>query len=445
MSKALTLAGIEKIKPATARREIPDAHCPGLYLVVQPSGSKSWVVRYRFNGRPRKHTLGRYPTIRLGETKEEAKARLAKNPKSQSADARELARAALRAVALGEDPQAEKAEARRQEQAGLTKSDLLGAVFEEYKERHFPSLRKSTSHEIERLFNKRILPRWRKRRMAEIKKRDVLALADSMITDGAPISANRMIAAVSHFFNWAVQRDIIEYSPCVGIKKPTPQKSRDRVLSDDELRWLWLAADGIGWPFGPVVKLLILTGARRSEITNMRDSELLLDKCLFVIPVNRSKNGVQHEIHLSDLALDIVQSLPRIKSKHGLKFTTTGETPISGLSRAKITLDKLMLKHAKKESRDKSADISVPPWVYHDLRRSMASGMARLGVHLPVIERALNHISGSFGGVQGIYQRHSFADEKVAAFEKWSRHIEHVLGAKDESVAPLQRQKRSSA
>lgn len=411
--KAFTVATLEKLKPGPVRRELPDAILPGLYHIIQPSGARSWSVRYRADGASRKYTLGPYPKLNLTA-------------------ARDLGRAALRDVAEGKDPAKAKQEARRLLQAGLTDRDLVGAVFTEYEKRHLPTLRESTSHEIKRLFNKRILPRWRKRQMQEIGKRDILALADTMISEGAPISANRMIAAVSHFFNWAVQRDIIQHSPCIGIKKPSPQKTRDRVLSDSELRWLWLAANDIKWPFGPLTKLLILTGARRAEVTEMPEAELNTKAQLWTIPGNRAKNGLAHEIHLTDLAVEILEDLPRIKSKAGYLFTTTGETPVSGLSRAKLALDAAMLKHAKEEAKKTGGDpakVKIAPWVMHDLRRTMATGMAALGIQLPVVERCLNHVSGSFGGVAGIYQRHNFAKEKVLAFEAWSSHVAGLVAA----------------
>lgn len=412
--KAFTAATLEKLKPGAARRELADALLPGLYHVIQPTGARSWAVRYRSDGASRKYTIGAYPKINL-------------------AAARELGRAALRDAAEGKDPAKAKQEARRQAQAGLTDRDLVGAVFEDYEKRHLSTLRESTAHEIKRLFNKRILPRWKKRQMQEVGKRDVLALADAMIAEGAPVSANRMIAAVSHFFNWAVQRDIIQHSPCVGIKKPTPQKVRERVLSDSELRWLWLAGTDLKWPFGPFTKLLILTGARRTEVTELPEAELNMKARLWTVAPERAKNGIAHEIHLADLTAEILESLPRIKSKRGLLFTTTGKTPVSGLSRAKLALNAGMLKHAKEEAKrngDDPAKVTIAPWVYHDLRRTMATGMAALGIQLPVVERCLNHVSGSFGGIVGVYQKHSFAKEKVMAFEAWANHVAALVKTK---------------
>jgi integrase len=403
----LTASSVEAMKPAAARREVPDALLPGLYFIVQTSGAKSWAVRYRANGRPKKHTIGSYPKIKLG-------------------DARELARAALRSAAEGNDPAAAKVEARRLAETGLDRADLVGVVFEEFDKRHLSKLRPSTAKEIRRLFERRILPKWRKRRMSEVSKRDVLAILDSMVASGAPISANRCLAAMTNFFNWSVARDILPIAPTHGVKKPTVQRSRSRVLTDDELRLAWLAAADIGWPFGQIVRLLILTGARREEVAAMPESELDISRQLWTLAANRAKNHLEHEVHLSSRALAVLRTSPRVRNRRGFVFSTNGQTAPSGFSRAKERIDAAMLKRAKAEAKargDDPAKVKIPPWTFHDLRRTMASGMARLGIALPVIERCLNHVSGTFSGVVGIYQRHSFSDEQRAAFDVWSRHV----------------------
>lgn len=435
MAKTLTATTLDKIKPGNARREIADKLCPGLYLVVQPSGAKSWVVRYRFNGRPRKHTLGRYPDLRLGETKEEAKARIAKDPTAESPDARTRARMALRAVAVGHDPQTEKMEARRIAASGIADADLLKAVWQDYKDRHLSTKRERTAEAANVVFDRYVLPKLGKRRIGEITKRDILGILDDYLNAGYPSGANRARAVMTAFFNWALARDIIPMSPCAGVKPPSEVRFRDRVLSDDEIRWLWRACsepDSLH-PFGRMVQLAILTGARRDEVRGLSDKELKLAESLWRLPAERAKNHRQHDMHLSETALAIIAAVPRIKSKAGLLFTTTGETPVSGFSNSKDRLSRLMLQYAREEAMvrgDDPAKVEIAPWVLHDLRRTIASGMARLGVQLPVIERCLNHVSGSFGGIVGVYQRHSFAEEKKAALETWSAHVEGLVGLK---------------
>ena len=395
MPTRLTDKSVENAKPGNRRREVADALLPGLYLIVQPSGVRSWAVRFRASGRPRKLTLGPWPRIGLK-------------------DARDLARAALRAAAEGKDPAAEKVEARRR---GLDTDDLFGAVFDEYLRRHVkPNLRASTAGEAERLFERRILPRWRKRRLADITRRDILALVDDVVDDGARTTANRVVAALKAFFNWTVGRGILSASPAIGVEKPTVETSRDRVLSDDELRRLWRACDEIGNPFGPMVKLLLLTGARREEVRSMTDGELDLKARAWTLPATRTKNARQHEVHLSGAALAVLKASPRVRNPAGFVFCTNGTTAASGFSRAKQRIDALM-----------AAEATIAPWRFHDLRRTVATGMARLGVQLPVVERCLNHVSGSFAGVAGVYQRHQFKLERIAAFNAWENFVVNLV------------------
>jgi len=415
LANRLTDKSVEQAKGETARREIPDALLPGLYLVIQPTGAKSWAIRYRLDGRPAKHTLGPFPKIKLG-------------------DARRLAGAALRTVAEGGDPAGDRRETRRRQEAGLVDVDLIEAVYAKYLDRHVrPNLRPSTARELEALFAREILPKWRKRRLAEVSRQDVLDLVDGVLDRGVPVTANKVFAQLRTFFNWAVGRGLIAASPCVGIRKPAAETSRERALTDAEVRWLWMACDKIGWPFGPITRLLILTGARREEVRAMTEREIDIEARVWTIPAARTKNGRPHEIHLTNAAADVIAKTRRVKSPAGYLFTVTGNTPPSGFSRAKRNLDLAMLDLAREEAGKRGDDpgaVEIAPWVLHDLRRTIASGMARLGIALPVVERCLNHVSGSFAGIVGVYQKHAFTDEKRDAFEAWARHIGTVV--KDE-------------
>jgi integrase len=384
MSRILTVRTVESIKPAPARQEIPDRYLPGLYLIVQPSGHRSWAVRYRSSNRSRKHTLGPYPTLDLKA-------------------ARALAGKALRAVAEGRDPGREKIQAR------ALRPDTVEAVMELFIERHCLRVnRPRTVTETKRLLYRHVLPRWRNRLLRDITRRDILDLLDDIIDAGTPIEANRVLSATRKMFNWSLQRDILSVSPCIGVKPPSAERSRDRVLNDEELRNVWHAADRLGGPFGALVKLLILIGQRRTEVGGMRWSEL--DGELWTLPASRTKNGQKHDVPLGGMALKILASLPRIGD---FVLGATGARPANDYAARKRRLDALL-----------PAD--MPPWRLHDLRRSVASGMARLGVNLPVIEKVLNHSGGSFAGIVGVYQRHDFAAEKRAALERWGQHL-HAL------------------
>ena len=192
---------------------------------------------------------------------------------------------------------------------------------------------------------------------------------------------------------------------------PGTETARDRILTDDELCAVWSAATEQGGLFAPVFKLLILTGQRRNEVAGMEWRELDLPGMLWKLPRGRVKNDSGHEVPLSDPAIAIIDGVPRVSGRE-LLFTTTGNTPISGFSKAKLEIDEAS---------------GVEDWTIHDLRRTVASGMARLGVSLPVIEKILNHTSGSFRGVVGIYQRHSYADEKRAALDLWGAHVARLV------------------
>lgn len=388
----------------TKRLEIPDAGKPGLYLVIQPTGKKSWAVRYRLRGRPRKVTLEGFPSL---------------------ATAHKLAQAELDKVAEGRDPASEK---RASKQAEIRKAanidDLFSNVARLFIERYAKPKNRSWK-ETARLLGLKpepetgklltvkngIVERWGKRRVQDIGKRDVLDLLDGIVDRGAGILANRTLAALRKMFNWAVERDILAASPCKAVAAPAPIVSRDRILSDEEVKLFWHACDQIGFPFGPLGKLLLLTGQRLREVGGMTECELDPDQHQWTIPRERAKNDEKHVVPLSKAAEEVIAGLRRIHGAKRYVFTTTGETSVSGYSRAKEQIDRLM----KAEGEG-----GIAPWTFHDLRRTVASGMARLGIALPTIEKILNHRSGSFAGIVGVYQRHDFADEKRRALEGWA-------------------------
>jgi integrase len=362
---------------------------PGLYFLIQPSGAKSWAVRYRHGGKTRKYTLGPYPVLDLKA-------------------AREAGAKALRAVAEGRDPGHEREQARA---AVPSSVDAVVVLFIEHCKRN---TRPGTAALIERHFRLHVLPRWRGRTIGSITRRDVLDVLDRVVAADKPVAANSTFAVVRKLFNWCITRDLVAVSPCAGVRRPSLQQARDRVLSDDELCHIWHAADKVSWPFGSMVKLLILTGQRRDEVARMSWAELDLDGRLWSLPRERVKNNRPHGVPLSRQALAVIGALPRLAgSPHVL--TTNGRVAASGFSGGVRRLRALV-------------PSDMPPWRLHDLRRTCASGMARLGINLPVIEKCLNHTSGSFAGIVGVYQRHSFADEKRAAFEAWGRHVAQLVG-----------------
>jgi integrase len=402
MTKALTQVAIDNFKPGPARREVPDGKESGLYFIIQPSGARVWALRYRFEGQTRKLTLGPYPEIPL-------------------AKARAAAARAKGSIAEGVDPAATKraAKAARKAEKGRAANSVEKVVSDFIDLHAKPNTR--DWKESQRLL-RQFPEAWKGQPLAEIGKADIHRELDAIVARGAPVGANRTFAQLRKMCRWAVSRGILERSPCEGIDPPSAEKSRDRVLDDDELKLVWRAANSLGLPFGPITKLLILTGARRSEVGGMEWGELDLEARAWTIPGARTKNHRKHIVPLSPQALDVIRELPRFSRTRFV--SSSGDTAPSGFSRAKTRLDKLIAKLNGGEP--------IAPWVLHDIRRSVASGLAALGVNLPVIERCLNHVSGSFAGIVGVYQRHNFADEMRAAIEQWGRHVEEL--ARDEEA-----------
>ena len=256
---------------------------------------------------------------------------------------------------------------------------------------------------------------WGGRLVKDITRSDVKARLTTIKKAAHPVSANLELATLRAFFGWCmeVEQEFITVNPCANFKAPSPTVSRDRVLSDDELTQVWNAAEKIDWPFGRLVQLLILTGQRRDEVARMRWSEIDENAKAWTIPATRRKNAKDQIVPLSEAALEIIRKLPRIKSSAGFVFTTTGTSPISGYSKYKIRLDDSIRKD----------DGEVAPWRLHDLRRTLATGLQRLGVRLEVTESVLGHVSGSRSGIVGIYQRHEWGPEKRAALDAWAAHV----------------------
>jgi integrase len=377
----LTVKRVDAIRPTADRRELPDGYVRGLYLVVQPgTGSKSWAVRYRYAGKTRKHTIGNYPTFGLK-------------------DARDAAVKVLRSVSEGRDPV--------QQQRPGSVEDVVARFLDQHCKNYRPRTRKETA----RILRTKVPIEWRRRKIEEITRADIkgvlFALADT------PVAANRTHSVLHTLFRFAVDNDLIVSSPIAGMRAPNKETPRDRVLTDAELRSVWRAANKIGFPFGSIVKLLILTGQRRGEVAGMAWPEIdNIGTGIWTLPKERVKNGRRHEVPLSPQAIAVLEHLPRI-GEAAYVFTLNGAVPVRSFGKAKARLDRLA---------------GIAPWTLHDLRRTAASGMAKLGVSLVVIEKVLNHVSGSLGCIVGVYQRHEYAEEKRAALQQWADHVEGLVG-----------------
>jgi integrase len=342
MRKTLTAKFIDNLRPHVERRyEVRDLLLPGFGVRVSVNGKKSWFAVARVNGRQVRHTIGNYPTVTLAE-------------------AREAARLILKDIQLGLYAPIKTTP----EQRPPTLGEMIALFIEIYakpKNRGWKAVQ-ATFRKFSVIDQMPI---------GEITRSDIVKVLDGITANGTPIAANRAMSAIKTLFAWLLDRGELSIHPLVGLRKPGIEKSRDRVLTDGELRSFWHATDELGFPFGPAFRLMALTGQRRGEVTSMRWSQVNLDEDVWTIPSSIAKNGRVHRVPLSEIALGVIRSLPRFVGSD-LVFTTTGVSPISGFGRAKDRLDFIM---------------QSDEWRLHDLRRTVASGMARLGVTPHVIEK----------------------------------------------------------
>ncbi len=383
--KRLTDTAIKNAKPpAIGQAELWDGGLSGFGLRVTAKGVKSFVLLYRHHGRPRRWTLGRYPALSL-------------------ADARRMASDALTAIEHGRDP----AEDNQTAQGG-TFAEALETFFDTYCAHHNKA---STAAETRRNMRAVFLPAWKGRDLATITRADVLAITDKLMNTDRPSAARHAHSHARKFFAWCVERGLLAHSPMEGLRPPTRAKNRSKTLSLDELRAVMAAADGMGYPFGPIVRLLVLTGQRRAEVAGMAWAELDDRAALWRIPAARTKNGRAHALPLAPVALATVESLPRFGGL--LVFPARGNeaAPFSGWSKAKAQLDRLA---------------GLEGWTLHDLRRSMATGCASLGTPPHIVERILNHAGGTFAGVAGVYNRFGYEIEMREALTAWEAQISAI-------------------
>jgi integrase len=374
----LTDTFIRSLKAKPQRYDIFDASQPGFGVRVATSGALSWVLLTRQKGTRKRVTIGRYPALSLSK-------------------ARELARAAQSEIQEGTFGQ---------KKVPMT----FSAAIEDWYARE-QRARKSFS-QVEQAMALHVLPYLGRHEFDQVTKADLMRVVDRVADQGKLTQANRVRAFVTRFFNWAVERDLVAASPATSLPKPAVEISRDRVLSMTELHAVWHTAEQMGFPFGRIVQILILTAQRRDEVAGMRWSELDLERDRWVISKDRAKNGKAHIVHLSSQAIAILASLPK-REDCDFVFSTTGQTAVSGFSRAKAAID---------------VRSGVTGWRLHDLRRSVATYMADdLKIAPVVVDRILNHVTGSLRGVAAVYQRSEFLADRKVALETWGLLVEKLF------------------
>jgi integrase len=473
-TSALTAKAIERTKPGNVRREIPDGGCAGLFLVVQPSGAKSWALRFRSpierdedgQRKAKKLTLGTF-------TDKASDAKPAIGHPLTVGQAHMLATSVKEDIRRGIDPTAirreEKAAAKVEAMTDNTVDAAMVGFLKRYKGKKRQGLRDSTrlltAHylglkpdpekpgEWLKRTNGGVLKKWSGRSLTSITKRDAIVVLDKLVDAGNGVTANRTLTNLKTFFTWAVKQDMLIASPVATLDAVASEVSRERILSDLELTAAWKVATAwVADPknkndnFGRLVQLLILLGQRRDEIREATRIEFALDGAavaidggtpwhgpLWTLPAKRAKNGREHLIPLSEKAVEILKSCSKVKGS-GYFLTTTGTTPISGLSGAKKRFDKEM----QAELRKADPAYVLAPWTPHDLRRTFSSGLQRLGFPIEVIEECLNHKSGTRSGVAGVYAKYRYLSEKTRAFEAWARHVDALAnGRLTNNVVPF--------
>lgn len=368
-----------------------DETCKGLAVRLQGS-ARVWMVRYQLPD-------GRRPKMKLGDVSG-----------MPLAEARRAAAKIMAGAKDGHDPQAQRAVRKRQS------ADTFGALVELYLERYAKrEQRPRTLVETTRALRRHLEPLHR-RPLADIARRDVAARLQELVDSSGPITANRTRSALSHCFSWAMQQGLAEANPVIGTARPAPEVKRDRVLSLDELRAVWMAAGDDD--YGRIAKLLVLTGQRRDEVGGMAVAELDLARGLWVLPAARSKNRREHEIPLAPLAIEIIGT-----ARAGREFVFgRGRVGFSGWSQSKARLDE----------RIAAKGAEVAPWTLHDLRRSFVTHVNELGLAQPhAIEAIINHLGGvGKASVGGIYNRATYRKEKTAALNAWATVVADLVAGR---------------
>ena len=420
--KRLTARTIETLRPAapdptgkrTGRRFVMDAEVSGFGVKVTETGSRSFVLIKRYPGskHPAPRQLGLCDALSLEE-------------------AREKAREWLKLIVRGIDPAVHEREI--QLAAARRRENSFAAVFEDFVKEKLANERQGAG--VERSMRKEFAAVWGKRPIADITKEDVLSVIRIVKQRGAPSHARNLLGYLRRFFDWAIEQHgySIEINPCAQLKPARlvgEKRARERVLTDDELFAFWRATGHTGYPFGPLYRLLILTGLRLNEVADAKWSEFDWRNGLWIVPAARMKGKdgrvADHVVPLTDDIAVILKALPRFKSGDFLFSTTVGKSAVWVASKVKKRLDARMLCTLKAMARRRGDDplrIALPSWVNHDLRRTLRTGLSKLRVDRDIREAVLAHTRP---GVEGVYDRHDYQTEKKDALERWAAYVQNL-------------------
>jgi integrase len=383
--QVLTDTAIRNLKGTGARVDIQDVGYSGrgsLFLRVGARGGKSWSLTYRFNGRLRRLTLGEYPEVTLSR-------------------ARVKAAEAVLQIESGEDPASNALTAKAEQQKAPTVADLASAFVELYSKP-----RKRSWAEDQRILQRDVVPTLGTLKAKDLTRRDIARLLDSVAARGAPIAANRTLAVVRKMMNWALDRGEVTINPAAGIAAPSKEQSRDRVLTDEEIKAFWCGLDSAHMDnvTRQALRFMLVTGQRLGEVCAMRWEQI---NKVWTIPSETAKNGKAHRVPLSGLAQTILDQAKAVTTGAYVFPSPRGDRPMSPTA----------LSHALRKNLELLGIADAHP---HDLRRTAASHMTMLGHNRLVVSKVLNHIEG---GITAVYDRHSYDPEKKAALDAWSRKL----------------------
>jgi integrase len=407
MAKRLSEMTVGRVTPSkTGRLELADSLLPGLSLRVTPDGRRTFALRYRraADGKQRRLTIGRYDPEGLNLT-----------------TARARAREALKLVDAGQDPAAAKA-SRRDECPEPDRGTVAKIVAKFVERKVKPKARRW--RDVEAMLRRDIVRRWGHRQIASITERDMLDLLEEIEKRGSPVVANRNVRLLRRLFAWAVKAKYIETSPATELEKPHDEKPRQRALSDDEIRLVWAAFIAIGYPFGVLGRLLLMLGQRRGETAAMAWSQLDLDQGVWGLPATITKTEVEHILPLVPAVVDLLRTVPRIDG-HDLLFPANragSANPVSGFSKALATARRLS---------------GVPDFTWHDLRRTVRTNLARLGIPQHVGERILCHADGGENAISRTYNVYKYEPEMRQALTIWAADLERIVAGEPPKVVAL--------
>jgi integrase len=394
--------------PAGARdAQIFDDELPGFGIRKFSKGHASYFVKYNVGRQQRRKTLGKVVRGNLKAMRLEASGILAK------------ARLGTDVVAVAKA-------------AAAKNTATLGKLVPKYLDARESELRSKSMIEVTRYLERAWLP-LHALPIDAITRQNVVSVVDELATSSGKVSADRARTALSALFGWAIDKGYLDANPTLNVRARATGGARERVLSEAELVEVWKACQDAG-EFGAVVRLLILTGQRRTEIGDLAWSELDLGKRQIDLPERRTKNGRAHIVPLSDETVAILGALTR--GDRGLVFGR-GAGGLSGWSAAKLLLDERLA-----ESRGEP----MPGWTIHDIRRSFVTHISECGIAQPhVVEAIVNHISGAKAGVAGVYNRASYLNEKRQALELWGAHVTALVEGRAGKIVPLRHAQRASA